>query len=786
MKVFIVVLTLSVSVALGQNVLTGIKDDLQTIGGAIKQTGKDFVPYAATVGKDLLGTLKNDTLKMVGSTITDLLGQALSKLFHIGKRDTLTERDVLTGLKDDLQTIGGAIKQTGKDFVPYAAGVGKDLLETLKNDTLKMVGSTISDLLGEAISKLFHIGKRDTITERDVLTGLKDDLQTIGGAIKQTGKDFVPYAAGVGKDLLGTLKNDTLKMLGGTISDLLRNALANLFHGKRELSERGVLDDLLGSMDNKTISLVGDTIADLIGQAIENLFQGKIELTERDVLTGLKDEFQTIGGAIKETGKDFVPFASSVGKDLLGTLENDTLKMVGGPLTDLIGHVLGNLFHGKRELSKRDLLTGIKNDLQTIGGAIKETGKDFVPFAANVGKDLLGTLQNDTLKMLGGTLTDLIGNALANLFHGKRELSKKDLLTGIKNDLQTIGGAIKETGKDFVPFAANVGKDLLGTLQNDTLKMLGGTLTDLIGNALANLFHGKRELSKKDLLTGINDLQTIGGAIKETGKDFVPFAANVGKDLLGTLQNDTLKMLGGTLTDLIGNALANLFHGKRELYVYTIADTYCDPPIASIILIVSGICSVKAEKFDVCKLNCTLKDDLQTIGGAIKQTGKDFVPYAAGVGKGLLETLKNDTLKMVGSTISDLLGQALSKLFHFKRDTPNLVHQSHALTSEMNNLHDLGTSQFSDAIDKVFAEIQTVLTQLKNLAIQPEEAFKQIAALGDKYTSLSGEFLQALERDVTKILSKFFGHKKRGLLGDVLAGLKDTLGGSFNSTLAQV
>lgn len=51
------------------------------------------------------------------------------------------------------------------------------------------------------------------------------------------------------------------------------------------------------------------------------------------MLTGLKDEFQTIGGAIKETGKDFVPFAASVGKDLLGTLQNDTLKMLGGTLT---------------------------------------------------------------------------------------------------------------------------------------------------------------------------------------------------------------------------------------------------------------------------------------------------------------------------------------------------------------------------------------------------------------------------------------------------------------------
>ncbi|XP_048247650.1 uncharacterized protein LOC124112657 isoform X3 [Haliotis rufescens] len=641
MKVFTVVLTLSLSVALGQNVLTGIKDDLQTIGGAIKQTGKDFVPYAATVGKDLLGTLKNDTLKMVGSTITDLLGQALSKLFHIGKRDTLTERDVLTGLKDDLQTIGGAIKQTGKDFVPYAAGVGNDLLETVKNDTLKMVGNTISDLLGEAISKLFHIGKRDTITERDVLTGLKDDLQTIGGAIKQTGKDFVPYAAGVGKDLLGTLKNDTLKMLGGTISDLLQNALANLFHGKRELSERGVLEDLLGSMDNKTISLVGDTIADLIGQAIENLFQGKIELTERDVLTGLKDEFQTIGGAIKETGKDFVPFAASVGKDLLGTLQNDTLKMVGGTLTDLLGQALSKLFHiGKRDtLTERDVLTGLKDDLQTIGGAIKQTGKDFVPYAAGVGKDLLETVKNDTLKMVGNTISDLLGEAISKLFHiGKRDtITERDVLTGLKDDLQTIGGAIKQTGKDFVPYAAGVGKDLLGTLKNDTLKMLGGTISDLLQNALSNLFHGKRELSKRDLLTGIkNDLQTIGGAIKETGKDFVPFAANVGKDLLGTLQNDTLKMLGGTLTDLIGNALANLFHGKREL-----------------------------SKKD---LLTGIKNDLQTIGGAIKETGKDFVPFAANVGKDLLGTLQNDTLKMLGGTLTDLIGNALANLFHGKRE----------------------------------------------------------------------------------------------------------------------
>ncbi|XP_048247649.1 uncharacterized protein LOC124112657 isoform X2 [Haliotis rufescens] len=680
MKVFTVVLTLSLSVALGQNVLTGIKDDLQTIGGAIKQTGKDFVPYAATVGKDLLGTLKNDTLKMVGSTITDLLGQALSKLFHIGKRDTLTERDVLTGLKDDLQTIGGAIKQTGKDFVPYAAGVGNDLLETVKNDTLKMVGNTISDLLGEAISKLFHIGKRDTITERDVLTGLKDDLQTIGGAIKQTGKDFVPYAAGVGKDLLGTLKNDTLKMLGGTISDLLQNALANLFHGKRELSERGVLEDLLGSMDNKTISLVGDTIADLIGQAIENLFQGKIELTERDVLTGLKDEFQTIGGAIKETGKDFVPFAASVGKDLLGTLQNDTLKMVGGTLTDLLGQALSKLFHiGKRDtLTERDVLTGLKDDLQTIGGAIKQTGKDFVPYAAGVGKDLLETVKNDTLKMVGNTISDLLGEAISKLFHiGKRDtITERDVLTGLKDDLQTIGGAIKQTGKDFVPYAAGVGKDLLGTLKNDTLKMLGGTISDLLQNALSNLFHGKRELSERgvledllgsmdnkiiglvgdtiadligqavenlfqgkielterDVLTGLKDeFQTIGGAIKETGKDFVPFAASVDKDLLGTLQNDTLKMLG----DLIGPVLDNLFHGKSEL-----------------------------SKRD---LLTGIKNDLQTIGGAIKETGKDFVPFAANVGKDLLGTLQNDTLKMLGGTLTDLIGNALANLFHGKRE----------------------------------------------------------------------------------------------------------------------
>ncbi|XP_067668589.1 trimeric autotransporter adhesin AtaA-like [Haliotis asinina] len=894
MKLFIVVLVLALSVVHGQDVLTGLKGDLQTIGGAIKQTGKDFVPYAQTVGKDLLGTLKNDTLKMVGNTISDLLGQAISKLFHTGKRDTITERDVVSGLKDDLQTIGGAIKETGKDFVPYAASLGKDLLGTFKNDTLKMIGDTISDLLGQAISKLFHTGKRDTVTERDVLTGIKDDLETIGGAIKQTGQDFVPYAAGVGKDLLGTLKNDTLKMVGGTITDLLGQAFANLFHFKRELSEEAVLNDILEDMDNDTVGMIGDVVAEMIGHAIEKLFHKKKELNERDVLSGLKDEFQTIGGAIKQTGQDFVPFATGIGKDLLGTLENDTLKMVGGTITDLLGHALANLFHGKRDLSKRDFLTDIRNDLQTIGGAVQQTGKDFVPFAAGIGKDLLGTLQNDTLKMVGGTISDLLGQALSNLFQGKRDLSKRDFLTDIKNDLQTIGGAVQQTGKDFVPFAAGIGKDLLGTLQNDTLKMVGGTISDLLGQALSNLFQGKRDLSERDLLTDIkNDLQTIGGAVQQTGKDFVPYAAGIGKDLLGTLENDTLKMVGGTISDLLGQALVNLFHGKRDIsernlltdikndveaiggaviqtgkdfipFAAGVGKDLLGTALKDSAKMVGGTISDLGDAFsklfgrkrDLLERNLLtdikndlqtiggafkqtgqdfvpyaagvgkdllgtllndsakivggtvsdllgqalsklfhgkrdlsqrdvltgLKDDINTIGGAIEQTGKDFVPYAANVGKGLLDTLKNDTLKMVGGTITDLLGKALSNLFHFKRDTPNLVQQSKSFMSELKNLLDLGTSQFSDVIDEVFAEIQTIYSKVKTLEMHSEDAEKKIDAVAAKYRSLVTDFVQALERDVTKVVTRTFGQNKRDLAG----GLGSSLTGLFKPGLEAI
>ncbi|XP_046572984.1 uncharacterized protein LOC124281015 isoform X5 [Haliotis rubra] len=920
MKVFIVVLALTLSVALGQDVLTGLKDDLQTIGGAIKQTGKDFVPYAQTVGKDLLGTLKNDTLKMVGNTISDLLGQAISKLFHTGKRDTVhsTERDALSGLKDDLQTTGGAKKETGKDFVPFAAGVGKDLLETLKNDTLKMITEgTISDLLGQALSKLFHNGKRDTVTERDVLNGIKDDLETIGGAIKQTGKDFVPFATGIGKDLLGTLENDTLKMVGGTITDLLGQALANLFHGKRDLSERDILTDikndlqtiggavqqtgkdfvpfaagigkdLLGTIQNDTLKMVGGTLTDLLGQALANLFHGKRDLSERNLLTDIKDDLQTIGGAFKETGKDFVPFAAGIGKDLLGTLMNDTVKMVGGTVSDLLGQALSKLFHGKRDLSERNLLTDIKNDLQTIGGAFKETGKDFVPFAAGIGKDLLGTLMNDTVKMVGGTVSDLLGQALSKLFHGKRDLSERNLLTDIKNDLQTILGAFKETGKDFVPFAAGIGKDLLGTLMNDTAKMVGGTVSDLLGQALSKLFNGKRDLSERNLLTDIkDDLQTIGGAFKETGKDFVPFAAGIGKDLLGTLMNDTAKMVGGTVSDLLGQALSKLFHGKRDLsernllidikndieavggaviqtgkdfipFAAGIGKDFLGTLVTDTAKMVGGTVSdvfgqlfhgkrdlserdiltdIKNDlqtiggavqqtgkdfvpyaagigkdllgtlkndtlkmvggtlsdllgqalanlfhgKRDISERDVLtgLKDDLNTIGGAIKQTGTDFVPYAATVGKGLLETLKNDTLKMVGSTITDLLGQALSKLFHFKRDTPNLVQQSQAFMSELKNLLDLGTSQFSDVIDEVFSEIQTIYTQVKSLEMHPEDAEKKIDAVAAKYRSLVTEFLQALERDVTKVVTTTFGQKK----SNMVSGLGSSISGLFKPGL---
>ncbi|XP_046328724.2 uncharacterized protein LOC124112637 [Haliotis rufescens] len=181
-----------------------------------------------------------------------------------------------------------------------------------------------------------------------------------------------------------------------------------------------------------------------------------------------------------------------------------------------------------------------------------------------------------------------------------------------------------------------------------------------------------------------------------------------------------------------------------------------------------------------------IKNSLETIGGAVKETGKDFVPFAATVGKNLLGTLKNDTVQMVKGTLSDLIGKAFADLFHIKRDMPAIVNQVKTLESKLTHLLDLGTSQFSDVIDEVFAEIQTIYTQLKNLEMHPEEALKKVEALVAKHTSLSSEFLQALERDATTIVHSVFSLKKRNVITDTLSSLGSTIAAAFKPAIDSV
>ncbi|XP_067668099.1 uncharacterized protein [Haliotis asinina] len=182
----------------------------------------------------------------------------------------------------------------------------------------------------------------------------------------------------------------------------------------------------------------------------------------------------------------------------------------------------------------------------------------------------------------------------------------------------------------------------------------------------------------------------------------------------------------------------------------------------------------------------SIKSSLQTIGGAVKQTSQDFGPFAATIGKNLLGTVKNDTAKMLTGTLSDLIGKAFTSLFHHQRDTPAIMTQIKTLESKLKDLLKLGTSQFSDVIDEVFGEIQTIHTQLKNLQIHPEDALKKVEALLAKHTFLSNEFLQALERDTTKVVKSVFNLKKRSVVTDKLRSLGSAIAAAFKPAVDTV
>ncbi len=201
---------------------------------------------------------------------------------------------------------------------------------------------------------------------------------------------------------------------------------------------------------------------------------GTLAVTGAITQTGASQFNSTVTVGVDDTGHDVQLFGATAGAHLLWDESADTLRLVGGASTVMLG---------------------------TLIVGVDDVGHDVQLFGATAGAHLLWDESADTLRLVGGAATVMLGTL-------------------------TVG--VDDAGHDVQLFGATAGAHLLWDESADTLRLVGGASTVMLG----------------PLTVGVDD----------AGHDVQFFGATANANMLWDESADELIFATGASIDLTADA----------------------------------------------------------------------------------------------------------------------------------------------------------------------------------------------------------------------------------------
>ncbi|KAK6196143.1 hypothetical protein SNE40_001427 [Patella caerulea] len=257
--------------------------------------------------------------------------------------------------------------------------------------------------------------------------------------------------------------------------------------------------------------------------------------------------------------------------------------------------------------------TKVKDTFEKIGTGVKETNQAFVPYAENVGKELLKDAAQSGISVVSNTVTDLLSGAISSLFSKiGRDTSIMDklvnfehemknmLLKGVEEFTPVITSAFQEMEKlahkvkmidfDLPQLEHDIESIILGhqhqgntflldlissieTLINnnfgvqtkrstfgDTLKSLTDLITGFFKPAIQNVHNllGSAGQALKNVAGNV--VSTVEQSVSHLGEKLAPHMANLKNQAAELFQhgNTALSAIKDATTDILGQTVANV------------------------------------------------------------------------------------------------------------------------------------------------------------------------------------------------------------------------------------
>ncbi|XP_041347696.1 uncharacterized protein LOC121367530 [Gigantopelta aegis] len=316
-------------------------------------------------------------------------------------------------------------------------------------------------------------------------------------------------------------------------------------------------------------------------------------------------------------------------KDLLHEIEQELKPVIHG-LVDEVKETatsaasqaalsdLTSLLHNKKRNFFDDLLAPLKAGFQ-------KTKEQLKPYLHQIGHNLLNQTKTLGASALSQSLTAVLSKAFSNLFHGRRSIKRNffdDLLAPLKAGFQ-------KTKEQLKPYLHQVGHNLLNQTKTLGASALSQSLTAVLSKAFSNLFHGRRSI-KRNFFDDL--LAPLKAGFQKTKEQLKPYLHQIGHNLLNQTKTLGASALSQSLTAVLSKAFSNLFHGRRN---------------------------IKRNFFD---------DLLAPLKAGFQKTKEQLKPYLHQIGHNLLNQTKTLGASALSQSLTAVLSNAFSKLFHGRRN----------------------------------------------------------------------------------------------------------------------
>ncbi|MDB5506749.1 MAG: Poly(Beta-D-mannuronate) epimerase 2 [Devosia sp.] len=439
---------------------------------------------------------------------------------------------------------------------------------TVSDRTVPMAVDSSSDINSQSSVAALQMARAvvsyTNETTGDVTQKILQLVRTVTGDISDdsfTGDEAIDVVAGLGgdDDLAGGDNNDRLS--GGDGNDLLRGG-----NGNDVLKGGNGSDFLIGGAGNDTLSgLAGvDTMLGGIGNDVYEVDDVHDVVSETSTVP---TEIDTVLSSVTFViGANIENFRLTGSAGIFATGNGLANTIIGNAAVNAIDGGAGNdILDGGLGLDR--LYGGLGDDIFVLVDAFDKVsdsgGIDTI--TSTITRSLVGYAAIENLTLLGNTVLDGTGNALANTLIGN----------GIRNVLDGLGGADRMIGYggndtyivdnigDLIVEAVGAGQDTVNSSVSFTLAanvevlvLKGASSTAGAGNAGSNHISGN---SGNNLINGLLGSDVLQGG---AGKDSFEFstalsATNVDRILDFVAADDTIRLDDAVFSALSTGALSS-------------------------------------------------------------------------------------------------------------------------------------------------------------------------------------------------------------------------------------